>query len=235
MKEIRITRRTLPAILLTVLSCATVKTPAPFILMDAYQSKNLSNRIVVLQMPDTANIIINNPKDVVDDYGGINAPPQSRIQKFYIPLFVETFKDYLSGDSMIVSERPWGGVAAGAENRKSVTVQLPHDSAHLSFFIPEKKAMQEMGLDSAVLVRIDRLTFTRNNFFVEYYWDDKTKRPANLEVKARVIIWDYKADAAVFYGVVARKIEFQIAMQRKHWEASARSLAKQIVLSAKCL
>lgn len=233
MKGKRITQRTLPAFLLFVLSCATVKTPPPYLLMDAYQSKNLSSRIVVLEMPDNADIVINNPKDVVDDYGGMNAPPQSRIQKFYFPLFIETFRDYISGDSLIVPDRTPGGF--DAENRKSVALQLPHDTAHLRFIIPEKKAMQAAGLDSAVLVRIDRLTFTRNNLYVEYYWDDKTKRPANLQVEARILIWDYQSNTAVFFGAVTQKIEFHIAMKRKHWDASARSISKKVVLSAQCL
>ncbi|MBN1129474.1 MAG: hypothetical protein JXA71_10835, partial [Chitinispirillaceae bacterium] len=105
----------------------------------------------------------------------------------------------------------------------------------LAFSIPEKAGMDSAGLDSAVLVTIERLTFRRNNFYVEYYWDDKTKRPANLEVDAVVLIWDYRKDAPVFYGTVLQKVEFQIAMQRKHWDESARNLAKKIVMSAKCL
>jgi hypothetical protein len=67
-----------------------------------------------------------------------------------------------------------------------------------------------------------------------FFWYQKTTRPANLEANADLVVWDYKNDAPVFYGTVTKKIAFQIAMGRKHWDESARALAKRIILSVKC-
>jgi hypothetical protein len=215
--------------------CVPTVTILPYTLCENYLSANLSNRILVLALPEENNIIIENPKDVVDDYGGMNATPQSRIKKFYFPIFSETFKSYISGDSMVTAEKYRPDFIYKDLKKRQVVEKTGIDTGSLVFSIPEASEMQAAGLDSAVLVLIDRITLRRNNFYIEYYWDDKTKRPANLEANARVLIWDYKNDMPVFYGTITQKIEFQIAMQRKHWDESARSLAKKIVLSSKCL
>jgi hypothetical protein len=210
-------------------------TVVPYTLCENYKSANLSKRMLMLALPDERNIIIQNPDDVVDDYGGLNAEPQSRIKKFYLPVFSETFKSYISGDSISEAENYRKDFSYRNLHVRQVTEKTGQDTGALVFSIPEQSEMKTAGLDSTVLILVDRITFKRNNFYIEYYWDDKTKRPANLEVNAKVLIWDYKANAPVFYGILTQKIEFQIAMQRKHWDESARALAKKIILTAKCL
>ncbi|MBN1308949.1 MAG: hypothetical protein JXA18_13585 [Chitinispirillaceae bacterium] len=214
--------------------CSPTVTMLPYRHCEEYASADFSNRLLLLALPGEKNIIIDNPKDVADDYGGLNAAPESRITKFYLPLFRETFKSYISGDSLI-----YAGVnhpdLFDSLAKRDIGLKIGEDTNSLHFSVPGKAAMQAAGLGSVVAILVERLSFKRNNFYVEYYWDDKTKRQANLEVSAKVLIWDYRKDAPVFYGVLSQKIEFQIAMQRKHWDESARALAKKIVLSAKCL
>jgi hypothetical protein len=70
---------------------------------------------------------------------------------------------------------------------------------------------------------------------MEYYWDYKSRQSANLEADAIVLVWDCKNDRPVFYGPLSQKVEFMLSMQRKHWEESARLLAKRIVQAIKCL
>jgi hypothetical protein len=214
-------------------SCVPKATVLPYTLCENYKSANFSKRMLMLALPDEKNIIIENPKDVFDDYGGINAEPPSRIKKFYLPIFSETFKSYISGDSIVAADNYRRDFSYRNLRKRQVSEKM--DTSSLIFSIPEKSEMQAAGLESAVLVLIDRISFKRNNFYIEYYWDDKTRRPANLEVNARVLIWDYKNNAPVFYGILTQKIEFQIAMQRKHWDESARALAKKIILTVKCL
>jgi hypothetical protein len=216
------------------LSCSTPIVMQPFTLCDNYKTANLSKRPLIVSLPGEKGIIVENPKDVVDDFGGMNASPESRLTKFYLPLFEETFTSFLSGDSVIAAGAGQGDFFNTLPKRH-ISLKIGHDTGSLIFSLPTKTAMQTAGFDSAVVVLIDRMTFKRNNFYIEYYWDDKTKRSANLEADAKLLIWDYKMDAPVFYGTVTQKIEFQIAMQRKHWDESARALAKKIVFSAKCL
>lgn len=216
-------------------SCMPRVTILPYTLCENYKSANLSKRMLMLALPDEKSIIIENSKDVVDDYGGLNAEPQSRIKKFYFPIFSETFKSYISGDSIVEAENYSKDFSYRNLRKQQVSEKTGQDTGSIVFSIPEQSEMKAAGLDSAVLILIDRITFKRNNFYIEYYWDDKTKRPANLEVNAKVLIWDYKTNAPVFYGILTQKIEFQIALQRKHWDESARALAKKIILTAKCL
>jgi hypothetical protein len=219
----------------SLFSCVSTKPSLPYVLCEKYTTANLSARKVVLALPDEKNIVISNPKDVTDDYGGMNATPGSRITKFYLPLFYETFKSYTSGDSLYLAETYRQDFSFDSLCTRKVDLKKGQDTGTLHFSIPEKSPMLAAGLDSAVLVLVGRLTFKRNNFYIEYYWDDKTKRPANLEVEAEILIWDYKNDTPVLYGTITQKVEFQIAMQRKNWDESARLLAKKVVLSAKCL
>jgi hypothetical protein len=216
------------------LFCSPVVLVRPYMLREEYASANFSNRLLVLALPGEKNIIIENPKDVADDFGGLNASPESRIVKFYLPQFRETFKSLISGDSLVYAGVNHPDFFDSLEKR-TIAVRIENDTDSLVFSIPGKPAMQAAGFDSAVAILVDRFSFKRNNFYFEYYWDDMTKRQANLEAVARVLIWDYRNDAPVFYGVVSQKIEFQFAMQRKHWDESARALAKKIVFSAKCL
>jgi hypothetical protein len=95
--------------------------------------------------------------------------------------------------------------------------------------------MQAIGLDSSVVIVFEEIEFKRNKFQIEYYWDDRSRKPANLEVNVKILIWDYKADAPVFYGTVTEKTEFHFGLQRKHWDESAHGLAKKIIMAAKCL
>jgi hypothetical protein len=218
------------------LSCVSTRPMLPYALNEHYRGVNLSKRELLVTLPDDKRLIVTNPKDVIDDYGGMNASPESRVRKFYLPLLFETLKSFVSGDSIALIGNGPEGISLDSLEKRQVTLAAGQDPAGaLVFSLPEKAAMDAAGLDSAVLITIERMTFKRNNFYVEYYWDDKSKRPANLEVEAMVLIWDYKKDAPVFYGTVAQKTEFQIAMQRKHWDESARNLAKKIVLTAKCL
>jgi hypothetical protein len=200
---------------MVVCSCMPKVTSQPYTLCENYKSANLSKRVLMLVLPDEKSIIIENSKDVVDDYGGLNAAPSSR------------------NDSMISADGYRQDFSYGKLSKRQISEKT--DTGSLNFSIPEQAEMKAAGLDSAVLVLVDRISFKRNNFYVEYYWDDKTKRPANLEANAQVLIWDYKANKPVFYGFITQKIEFQVAMQRKHWDESARALAKKIILTAKCL
>ncbi len=217
------------------LSCVATKISQPYILYEGYQHANLSNRTLVLALPAPENIIITNPKDVSDDYGGMNATPESRIRKWYLPIFVNSFSANMSGDSLIVANSYQAEFSLKEFDKKPTTLTTDQDTLILRDPIPTKSSMQEAGLDSAVLIQVDRLTFKRNNLFYEYYWDNKTKRPANLEVQADILLWDYKNDSPVFYGTITKKIIFKIALNRRQWDESATELARKILLSVKCL
>ena len=217
------------------LSCIATKVTLPYTLSNTYSNADLSDRILVLGLPDSNGITIMNPRDVYDDYGGRNATAASRIEKFYLPVFVSSLRSTMSGDSLIVK----GGYRSTSSlrdfERKQTNLKSETDFSTLQFEIPTKSSMLKAGLDSAVLICIDHLTFKRNKLYMEYYWDNNSKRPANLEASAELLIWDYKNDVPVFFGTVTTTVDFQIAMSRKHWDTSARKLAKKIILSAKCL
>ncbi len=216
------------------ISCSPAPIIRPYMLSPDYAAADFSGRVLILQTPDENNITVENPKDVADDYGGLKASAQSRIVRFYIPLFRETFETLLSGDSVLHAGAGRPHFFDTLEKRR-IVLRIENDTDSLIFSIPCKAAMDEKGLDSAVAVVIGRLIFRRNNFYFEYYWDDMTKKQANLEASAKVLIWDFKKDATVFYGTVTHKVEFQFTMQRKHWDESARELAKKIVFAAGCL
>jgi hypothetical protein len=220
---------------LSLVFCSAPKISHPYTLCENYKNANLSNRQLLLELPSEKNIVVTNPKDVIRDYGGLNATPESRIEKFYLPLFVESFKSYLSGDSLIVAGGNLTDLSFPDSGKKQAELKTDMDSSALFFAIPAKLSMQAAGFDNVVLIKIDRLTFKRNDFYYEYVWDDKNRKPASLEVQAVIAIWDYKNDAPVFYGTITQKEEFQFGMNRKHWDESASSLAKKIILSAKCL
>lgn len=223
-----------------VAACMAVACTAPavkhfYTLGSGYANANLSDRKIVVVMPSDRHLIINNPKDVINDYGGANARPESRIRKFYYPAFLQSFKSLASGDSVfdLAAYRP--DVAWDSLSTRTVTLATGVSDSAIRYSVPPKAAMQAAGLDGAVAVIIETLEFTRNNFYIEYYWDDKTRRDANLEADATVLIWDFKADAPVFYGRVSYQAEFRFGMSRSQWDESAQSLAKRLVFAAKCL
>jgi hypothetical protein len=83
----------------TAISCGTAaKIKHPYTLNEKYAGVNLSGRKIVVVLPDDSNIVIHNKKDVADDYGGQNASPESRIRKYYFPIFFQTLKNFASGD-----------------------------------------------------------------------------------------------------------------------------------------
>ena len=217
------------------ISCVATKPSPPYTLSEDYVNTDLSNRTLLLALPAPENIIITNSKDVIDDYGGMNATPESRIRKLYLPIFVHSFRANMSGDSLIVVNGFQAEFSLKEFDKKTTTLTMNQDTLLLRDPIPTQSAMQEAGLDSAVLIQIDRLTFKRNNLFYEYYWDNKTKRPANLEVQADILLWDYKNDSPVFYGTITKKIIFKMALNRRQWDESAAELARKILLSVKCL
>jgi hypothetical protein len=222
-------------IALSIVSCNPVIVKRPYTLNAAYAEVNFANRKILVVMPDDAHILIANPKDVINDYGGLNVKPESRVRKFYFPLFYESFASLVSGDSIALWETnrpnfPWNSLV-----KRQLMLPTGTDSVQMGYSVPEKAAIDSAGLDSAVLVIIERIEFKRNNFYMEYFWDEKTKRQANLEATVLVLVWDCGTDAPVFLGPLSQKIEFQFGMQRKHWDESARLLAKKIVMTAKCL
>jgi hypothetical protein len=215
--------------------CSLPKVSVPVVMNESYKDVNLSSRPLVVLLPDTKNIAIHNQRDIYDDYGGVNATPQSRIEKFYLPTFVESIRENMSGDSLIIADIFRSEIALHKLETKKTVLKTDKDAQGFEYTLPTKLSMQNAGLDSAVLIIIDKLTFSRNELYIEYNWDDKTKRPASLEVNAVVAVWDYKNDLPVFFGTVRQRVEFKIAMSRKHWDESARMLAKNIILRAKCL
>jgi hypothetical protein len=172
---------------------------------------------------------------VADDLGGANAKPESRIRKFYFPWFFETLKSLVSNDSFFLLDQYRPGLTLDSLGKKEITLQTGDAGAPVKYLLPEKASLMAHGLDSTVLVIIERIEFKRNNFHMEYYWDYKSRQSANLEADAIVLVWDCKNDRPVFYGPLSQKVEFMLSMQRKHWEESARLLAKRIVQAIKCL
>lgn len=206
-----------------------------YTLSEQYKSADLSKRKTVVVFPGVNCIGIENKKDVTDDYGGLNSPPESRIRKFYFPEMFSTIKSFVSGDSIAVLEDYRPGLVWDTLATSSVSMKTGSDSVPIEYAVPEKARMQTVGMDSMVVIIIESIEFKRNNFRCEYYWDDKSRVPANLEVTAKIMIWDYANSQPVFYGPISSKIEFTFGLQRKHWDESARALAKKIVTAAKCL
>jgi len=216
-------------------SCNVATVKHPYTLTSDYAAADLSGRKFVVLLPTDERITINNKKDVVNDLGGANAKPESRIRKFYFPLFFDELKSLVSSDSFFLLDQYRPGLTEDSLAPKQISLQTGEPALPVSYLLPDKSRLQAHGLDSSVLILVERIEFKRNEFYVENYWDIKSRRSASLEADAIVLIWDYKSDKPVFYGPISEKTEFVLSMQRKHWEESARVLAKKIVQSAKCL
>jgi hypothetical protein len=216
-------------------SCNVATAKHPYTLTSDYAAADLSGRKFVVFLPTDERIIINNKKDVVSDLGGANAKPESRIRKYYFPLFFDAFKSLVNSDSFFMLDQFRPGLTPDSLEPKEITLQTGDPGAPVRYMLPDKAALSAHGLDSSVLIIVERIEFKRNEFYVENYWDIKSRRSASLQADATVLIWDAKSDKPVFYGPVSEKTEFVLSMQRKHWEESARVLAKKIVQSAKCL
>ncbi|MBN2189510.1 MAG: hypothetical protein JW699_08645 [Chitinispirillaceae bacterium] len=215
--------------------CSATRPNLSYTLNGKYLSANLSDMKLMVVFPDEKHIIINNKEDVADDFGGINATPESRIRKFYFPEVFSTLKSLASGDSIFLFDQYCPDVDWDTLCVSEITLRTGSDSTGVPYSIPEKQRMEAVGLDSAVLVFFQEVEFVRNKFQIEYYWDDRSRKPANLEVIAKVLIWNYKEDEPVFNGFLSEKTEFQFGLQRRHWDESARSLAKKLVVAARCL
>ena len=216
-------------------SCAATQRKYSYTLNEKYKSVNLSNRTLIVVFPADEHILISNKNDVADDYGGVNIKSESRIRKFYFPEIYAALKSLISGDSIFMFDQYCPNVEWDTLCRNEITLRTGSDSFAIAYPRPEKLQMQEIGLDSSVVIVFEAFEFKRNEFKIEYYWDDRSRKPANLEVSVKVLIWDYKADMAVFYGRVSEKTEFQFGLQRKHWDKSAHDLANKIILAARCL
>jgi hypothetical protein len=223
---------TLPLILF---SCLSTVIKYPYTLNESYRAVNLSDRKLVVAFPGDDHIIINNKDDITDDFGGVNAKPESRIRKYYFQEFYSTVKSLVSGDSIFIADQYWPGLQWDTISKNVITLKTGGDSIPVRYLVPEKSRMQIEGLDSAVVIFVENIEFKRNALKIEYYWDDRSRKPANLEVKAKVVIWDYRNDVPVFYGILTEQTVFHFGLQRKHWDESAQDLAKKIVLAAKCL
>ena len=216
-------------------SCNTVTVKHRYTLSAEYAAANLSNRKFVVLFPPDERIVINNKNDAVNAFGGANVKPESRIRKYYLPLFFGELKSLVSGDSFFLADQYRPGLFPDSIAMKEITLQTGDSGAPTRYALPEKASLQARGLDSAIFIIVERLEFKRNNFHIDYYWDDKSRQSANLEADAVVMIWDYMNDRPVFYGPLSNKVEFTFSMQRKHWEESARLLARKIVRTVKCL
>jgi hypothetical protein len=221
-------------------SCALVSCTAPIVhrsytLSPDYAAANLSSRKMVVVMPGDAGILINNRADVTDDFGGANATPESRIRKYYFPEFFSSFKSLVSSDSVMSLGEVHPDLTQDSLGMRDSTLATGTDSRQVSYGIPSPSRIHDLGLDGSVLVLVQRIEFRRNPFYIQYYWDEKTRRLANLQADARVLIWDCRSETPVFYGTLTTTVEFQFGLQRRHWDESAAELAKKIVLAAKCL
>lgn len=215
--------------------CAIPPVKNPYTLNASYATVNLTDRKIVVIMPGDRGIVINNRKDVVEDFGGMNALPESRIRKYYFPEFFNEFRTLASGDSIVLLNeyRPnftWDSLDAGEVALKTDLNSMPKNYA-----LPRKSRLEAIGLGNSVAIILERIEFRRNNFSMEYYWDEKTRKSANLQADATVLVWDFKNDAPVFYGTLSARTEFRFGLQRKQWDESAADLAKKIIMAAKCL
>jgi hypothetical protein len=201
----------------------------------SYATANLSNRKLVIVMPNDAGILINNKRDVTNDFGGANATPESRIRKYYFPEFVKTFKSLVSSDSAVSLAEVRPDLTEDSLGAQDTALKTDTDTLPVAYRIPSKSRMQALGLEGSVAVIVERIEFKRNAFYIEYYWDEKTRKSANLQADARVLIWDCKSETPVFYGTLTSTIDFQFGLQRKHWDESAADIAKKIIVAAKCL
>lgn len=220
---------------LSVSSCYKTAIKSPDTLSEQYKTANLSDRKLVVVFPGDDHVVIGNKKDVAKAFGGLNAKPEARIRKYYFPEMFATMKSFISGDSLADFGHYRPDLAWDTLSSNSVTLKTGSDSLPVRYSVPEKSRMQAVGLDSAVVIIIESIEFRRNNFHCDYYWDDKSRVLANLEVAAEILIWDYTTNLPVFYGPVSSKVEFQFGLQRKEWDESAGNLARKLVTAAKCL
>jgi hypothetical protein len=218
-----------------LVDCSATQPQRPYTLNEKYKYANLSDRKLFVVFPADEHIIINNPDDVADDYGGANAKPESRIRKYYFQEIFGTLKSLVSGDSIFMFSQYRSDIAWDTLCRNEVTLRSGSDSIGVPYPVAEKSRMRSLGMDSAITVVFEDIEFTRNKFHIEYYWDDRSRKPANLEVTVKILVWDYGADGPVFYGTISEKTEFNFSLQRKHWDESARDLAKKIIAAVRCL
>lgn len=216
-------------------SCTVPVSHRSYTLNQNYATANLSNRKMVIVMPTDAGILINNKRDVTDDFGGANATPESRIRKYYFPEFVNAFKSLVSSDSVASLAEVRPDLTLDSLGAQDTALKTDTDTLPVAYRIPSKSRMQALGLDGSVAVIVEHIEFERNAFSIEYYWDEKTRKLANLQADVRVLIWDCRSETPVFYGTLTSTIDFQFGLQRKHWDESAASIAKKIVAAAKCL
>jgi hypothetical protein len=216
-------------------SCTVPAAHRTYTLNPSFAATNLSNRKYVVALPGDAGILINNRADVTDNFGGVNASPESRIRKYYFPEFVKTFKSLVSSDSVVSLTEVRQDLAEDSLGARVITLKTGSDSLPVDYTVPERSRLQALGLDGSIAVLVERIEFKRNPFYIQYYWDEKTRKLANLQADARVLIWDCRSESPVFYGTLTSTVEFQFGLARKHWDESAQELAKKLVMAAKCL
>jgi hypothetical protein len=225
----------LAAATVPIISCNVSSVKKNYTLCDSYAKVNLSERRIAVVFPSDNSIVINNKKDVIDDLGGINSPPEKRIRKFYFPEFMNSFRSHISGDSVFDADSVIEDVSFGDLDVREVMLRTSSDSMEQPYHIFKKEDIENIDLQDGVLLIMNEVGFKRNKFKSEYFWDDKTRKSANLEAYMKIILWDYKADAPVFYGTITQHTIFNFNMQRKHWLESARDIAKKIVKDIHCL
>ena len=203
------------------LSCTVPAAHRTYTLNPSYAAKNFSNRKYVVAMPGDGGILINNPTDVTGDFGGLNASPESRIRKFYFPEFARSFKSLVSSDSVVALDEVRPDLSLDSLGTRVITLKTGSDSLPVNYTIPEQSRLQALSLDGSLAVLVERIEFKRNPFSIQYYWDEKSRKLANLQADARVLIWDCRSETPVFYGTLTATVEFQFGLARKHWDESA--------------
>jgi hypothetical protein len=224
----------------------------PYTRNGKYSTYDFKGQKVFIAPIFRGNIFVSNAEDATDDFGG-KLSADELVTRNYLPIFLDTMKKSISGkdvvvmsDSLIRKYEDWTGLA-------SKEVELDVGDRHLltKFRIPDKTSLEKFGFKDDILIIIEQLAFNRNSVQTGYaggevpitkrvtysYQYDymETKESASLGAKAKVIIWNYRENDGILYGIVPEKTVFRLAMQRKHWDESAASLSKKIIRLAKWL
>ena len=187
------------------------------------------------------SVIVTNKDDVLDDYGKDERKVEDIINDNFYKVLVEESKKYL--DNVFVKEIDSNNFSYAKtkidSNLFTFSKKIGPDSIKYSFRLPTKKILVSLNLEPDIVVIVDKITFGRTIAEIRNLEPEsqnpyiRSTKDEYLGADVEFIIWDYKNDNEITYGVTHIGQHYVLNMTIHTWNALYRDIAKKIFYYSK--
>jgi len=205
---------------LIVISCSQTSV----YLNPEYVNKDYSERELLIFPVTDDGIVVENPKDVTDDFPFDNREAAMVIRDLFMTVLLTEFPNKVSNVTIVDSIFDYSTLRLqnDPESYFQEGRTVEEEGKIYSFSIPKENYLKELGFNADLVYVINSIYFSRSDKSGVWSVGGSSgtvftpDRPSLIAV-VKFIIWDYELDKEVGYGIFQTDTGFMWKLEAENW------------------